>query len=942
MFQVLLAVLFSWSVFADVIEAPVNPVDYMQNPAQINWKKIDTEHFEIIFPREVESDAQRVAHLLEKVYPYVGRSLETLPPKISIVLQNQSTISNGIVTLAPRRSEWYLTPSIDPDLGSTEWLQTLAVHEFRHVVQFQKSKRGFNKFWYFILGEVGQAVGLGLTMPPWFLEGDAVGMETALTRGGRGRIPRFERDLRTLLLSGKKFDYDKAHLGSYKDYIPNHYIWGYFYTTFLRNKYGDLFLSKVTNYSTDMGWNPLSFYRGVDDLTGEKFEDFYEKTMQELIAGWQSKLDQLKPTPYEVKSLSRSMGWTNYSYPQVQEDKSVVALKSGQSDIPHFVRIKDFSEKRLFTPAWLVTEYPYKVRKNKLAFVEYELDPRWGYRDYARLKVYDLKSDSFVTDIRKTKYRLAVIDHQGERILAVKWSTKQNQFVVIIGLDGTVKQKIEIPKEKVITSLDWLTASEIVLVIKDIDSKKSIVRLSLKDQTQEVLVGPSDVNIGFVASENGQILYESPESGIDNIFLYQKSGAKQITSAKFGSYAPDLKSGELYYNDYTAEGMNVVKKSLIWDEEQKSSDSFIPFYEKFAQTENVAELEGELLKKEKYKSQEYSQIRHAPNVHSWLIFAAPLSPFVIAQFYSRDILNKFSLSGGFEYNLNERTTTGFVSAAWSHLYTVFDIRGAYGTRRQDVKIGGRKIDNKWEEGTFDAGISVPWKSLVGRFTQTFTARAFSSLIKVTNKISRNRAKLNDGALFSPGAEIRYAFLSRLAQRDINPDWGYSLFGRMEEGQDVTGVKQSGSLTSVDNRLFLPGLLKHHSFFHQFAYERQRDDFYQYTSYIFYPRGTDNVFLQEFTKYSGNYTFPMASPDVHWSRYLYLKRVYANLFYDELNGRYRSFSYNASSYGWEVLFETHIARIFLPITIGLRGNYKIKGDGDRQSYELFLGQVLGVF
>jgi hypothetical protein len=178
---------------ASVIEAPLIQVDFQQNPDSLKWKKIDTLHFEIIFPHEVEAKAQKVAHLLEAAYPLVSRGLEVLPKKISLILQNQSTISNGFVTLAPRRSEWYLTPAVDPELTNTEWMKTLAVHEFRHVVQFQKSRQGVNRVFEIFLGEIGQALGIGLSMPPWFLEGDAVGIETALTKGGRGRLPLFER-----------------------------------------------------------------------------------------------------------------------------------------------------------------------------------------------------------------------------------------------------------------------------------------------------------------------------------------------------------------------------------------------------------------------------------------------------------------------------------------------------------------------------------------------------------------------------------------------------------------------------------------------------------------------------------------------------------------------------------------------------------------------------
>ena len=94
-----------------VIEAPILGIDYQQNPSEMKWKHLTTEHFDVIFPVELEKEAQRVGHLLETAYPFVTRSLETKPPRIPLILQNQSLESNGFVTLAPRRSEWYVTPT---------------------------------------------------------------------------------------------------------------------------------------------------------------------------------------------------------------------------------------------------------------------------------------------------------------------------------------------------------------------------------------------------------------------------------------------------------------------------------------------------------------------------------------------------------------------------------------------------------------------------------------------------------------------------------------------------------------------------------------------------------------------------------------------------------------------------------------------------------------
>ncbi len=206
---------FTSLCYADVLAPPMPMNDFTQNPSSIVWKQIETEHFHIIFPEEIEKEAQRVTHTLETIYPHVTRSLDKAPRKLPLVLQNQASVSNGFVTLAPWRSEWAMIPGLEPIFSNTEWLKTLSIHEFRHAVQYGRGLSGFNKFLYILMGEQGQALGTNIALPPWYFEGDAVGTETALTNGGRGRLPRFEREIRAILQSDKKYEYDQAHLRSY-------------------------------------------------------------------------------------------------------------------------------------------------------------------------------------------------------------------------------------------------------------------------------------------------------------------------------------------------------------------------------------------------------------------------------------------------------------------------------------------------------------------------------------------------------------------------------------------------------------------------------------------------------------------------------------------------------------------------------------------------------
>ena len=115
---------------------PAQYFDSGQDPSKIKWNQINTEHFQLIFPKEFEAEAQRLANVLDYVYTYGSRTLEHQPKKISVLLHTQSTIANAFVTWAPKRAEFYTIPP--QNIYPQNWLDQLAIHEYRHVVQIDK------------------------------------------------------------------------------------------------------------------------------------------------------------------------------------------------------------------------------------------------------------------------------------------------------------------------------------------------------------------------------------------------------------------------------------------------------------------------------------------------------------------------------------------------------------------------------------------------------------------------------------------------------------------------------------------------------------------------------------------------------------------------------------------------------------------------------------
>ena len=177
-----------------------------QHPPNIKWIKTETPHFKVIAPVELSKQLNETANMLEYIYTPVSKSLSKPEKKLNVFLFNQSVLSNGYVALAPTYSAYYHTPFQDANtVGGADWMQSLALHEYRHYVQFHKLNDGLTYVASSIIGDYGQAFLMNWSVPAWFFEGDAICSETALSAGGRGRLPAFTRDIRALELEDKRY-----------------------------------------------------------------------------------------------------------------------------------------------------------------------------------------------------------------------------------------------------------------------------------------------------------------------------------------------------------------------------------------------------------------------------------------------------------------------------------------------------------------------------------------------------------------------------------------------------------------------------------------------------------------------------------------------------------------------------------------------------------------
>src|SRR3954469_17174999 len=183
------------------------------HPASVNWKYYQTPAAKIIFPNGNDSQAVRVANILNYIYDPADSltlSVGKRRKHLTMIIQTNQVISNGYVGLSPYRSEYFATGTQNLNqLGTTDWMDLLSLHEYRHALQYINGRRGLTQFLYWLGGENFWAVAYGLSVPNWYAEGDAVQTETVLSPLGRGRTPYFFKEQKALLFNDKKYSYMK-------------------------------------------------------------------------------------------------------------------------------------------------------------------------------------------------------------------------------------------------------------------------------------------------------------------------------------------------------------------------------------------------------------------------------------------------------------------------------------------------------------------------------------------------------------------------------------------------------------------------------------------------------------------------------------------------------------------------------------------------------------
>jgi hypothetical protein len=861
------------------------------NPPSIKWKQVNTPATKVIFPVGMDSTALRVANIIQYINPQIKPSIGFKQKQISMVLQNQTTISNAYVGLAPFRSEFYLTPSQNSfEIGSLYWPGQLAIHEFRHVQQYNNFNVGLSHALRVVFGEGGQALGNDLAIPNWFFEGDAVYNETLLSQQGRGRLPYFFNGFRALWAAGKNYSWMKLRNGSYIDYIPDHYPLGYMMVAYGREQFGNDFWAKVTRDAAAYKTGFYPFQSAIKKYSGINYKAFRTNAFEHFKKQFAN--DDLINEDIKGRHFI-----AHEEYPAYVNDSTLIYLKTAYNHIPEFV-IRSNGKERAVAVQDINTDNYFTYHDGKVVYAAYRPDIRWGYRNYNELVVLDINTGKERRVTKKTKYFAPAFSSDGKTIVAVDVGPSGNSALHLLdAFTGKLLNAIPNPDKLFYTYPKFYGEDKIVTAVRNGKGEMALASIDAKTGAAKYFTPFSFEPIGFIAVGDGKIIFSKTTGAYDKLFVlslktrkvFLKDTSDGNMSPMIGSYQPAVINSKIAWVGFTPYGYNIREGE--WSENDLNETPL-------RGAEPLSDMGIDKLKQDfaanllssvpntQLPVTKYSKAHGLFNFHS--IFPNINDPNYSLELAGENVLNTFQSRLSFNYNRDEGYKrigyTGIYGALFPYLsaganYT-FDRKGFY---------KGNSI--YFNETDLHAGLELPFN---------FTGGKTSTFLSAGSDVYYSQRRFQE-AFRSQFADRHYTYLNNYisfsneiqqAKQQINPRLAQSI--SLNYKTAIAGLSATQFLAS--GSFYFPGLAPSHSLVISGAYQQKgKNNSIGFSNDFPFSKGYTAESLDKMEKAGASYHFPIAYPDAGFANLAYLLRVRGYLFYDHTHATDGSFLLNGKPF-----------------------------------------------
>jgi hypothetical protein len=555
----------------------------------LTWFTIETDHFRIHYPSDLEPIATRIARVAETAHERLKGPLGYAPSsRTEVIVTDDSESANGSATALPYNTVTLYATSPDdfsPLNDYDDWYLSLVTHEYTHILHVDNIT-GVASIINAILGKTYSP---NQSQPRWIIEGLAVLSESAYTSGGRLRSSIFDMYMRADVLEDNIAGLDQ--MCSAPQRWPQGSLWylyGSRFLSWIASTYGSNVLRAV---SQDYGGStiPLGINRAIKRQTGRTYVELFEGFKDQLKRQYKEQMRGVEKRGFrEGKPLTAHGNFVYYPRfvprsARAGEGEEIVyyrddfdqrtglykiplALPAGEKERPsELIARTRGSTAASFTGAGDLYFTSNAVWKNLYDRDDIFFLPR-GQRAASGDEPYRKRLT--------TGQRTALVDASpdGKQVVFTV-NTRGTTFLEVadVAADGSLQNRRDLvpslrfeqiytprfsPDGKLVAYSHWRTGGYRDVRIVEVATGK--IRAVTDDRALDMQpeFSPDQKTLYFV----------SDRTGIPNVYAYDLAGGalKQVTNVHTGAFSPAISSDgkTLAYQGYSSRGFDIFAMPL--------------------------------------------------------------------------------------------------------------------------------------------------------------------------------------------------------------------------------------------------------------------------------------------------------------------------------------------------------------------------------------------
>ena len=547
----------------------------------IHWMTLESKHFRVDFPANLESIGRRVLAYAEDAHKKVAPFLKTdTYEKTEIVCFDTYDDTNANATTFPHNIIHLNLHPPSPDDGLPigrydDWIRYVILHEYTHIMHFDETPWAISELNAMLGGLLFSSMPIAgvpmyvtdyiphaLSDPSRFIaEGLAVNSESKFTPGGRVKEGDFGMELRMAALDHKLYSLDQV----YGIYLLNWpaggavYDYGTDFIRYLRKTYGDDALRKILHLSGKMPWLGMDYAIG-QVLPGQTTVSIFDDMIKWLVKRSKTEVQEIESQPLTVSERLTTTG-RYHEHPHWQNNDVLTFTESTKGIGTSLVRLDlagDRKTKPLFSKDPL-SDYAYSPDGRS---IYYSIENTKQFTSYDDLYRYDLQTHASTRLTHGARAVDPAPSPDGKTLLAVTTADGYNGLTLFDTNGKFLRTVIKPTPEQTFANPYWMPNSRKVLVSRWTPGHYHIVEVDVDTGKQTALTKGSALDYYPSLSPDGKyVIFTSDRSGVSNLYALRLSDRKlfQLTNVVGGAFegvvSPDGK--QIAFVNYSSVGYDI-------------------------------------------------------------------------------------------------------------------------------------------------------------------------------------------------------------------------------------------------------------------------------------------------------------------------------------------------------------------------------------------------